>query len=392
MSQRIRVLLIGSASHLANDPQRDEKWTRIREAVRLICQKFAEAGCSVLTMADRQDVLAEAVVEGFKTAYAQAGASTRGLGRVELHFPANAPDTLRQLELRNEWVTGKSYPITVDPDAINLKALESCDAVVLIGGSVGTKSVGLAASLMSKVIVPVGCFGGAAEAVWSYGSSHRREFFYDLDDDLVDELYSTWKGESDANNVINVTLRLRAAMIRSKTPPGLIYGVVLVMLAAMVTWVACLTGPSIVQSQISGVAAGARPAATPSTETLPGAWAIPLLIATATLTGIIGACVQTLRLMRRGKTTTPRSLLVDTSLGFIVGVFSAVVYLVAEIGVKGALDPVKGSSDYLRVALMISLIAFFAGAYLDAALARFDGLRESVLRGKIPDESPKGGE
>jgi hypothetical protein len=378
MRKRTRVLIIGSASHLAPDPQREEKWDKIGAAVQLVSQKFAEAGCTVITMADRVDVLAEPVVAGFKTAHERAGANARRLGGVELHFPSDAPDELRALEINNDWVTGRSYPNTVDADAINIKALESCDAVVLFGGSKGTKSVGLAASLMSKAIVPVGCFGGAAEAVWSYGSSHRREFFYDLDDELVDELYSTWKGESDAKNVVDVTVRLRAAMIRSKTPAGLIYAVVLVMLAAMLLWVACLTGPSVIASQIGG-----------DPKSYPGAWAIPLLIATATLTGVIGASVQTLRLMRRGKTTSPRSLLVDTSLGFIVGVFSAVVYLVAEIGVKGALEPVKSSSDYLRIALMISLIAFFAGAYLDAALARFDGLRESILRGKVPVDSDK---
>ena len=65
------------------------------------------------------------------------------------------------------------------------------------------------------------------------------------------------------------------------------------------------------------------------------------------------------------------------------GVVTAMLFLVAQLVVDGDIKFPSEREDFLRIALLGSLASLFAALYLDRALAFFDQVRDSVLRGNI---------
>jgi len=95
--------------------------------------------------------------------------------------------------------------------------------------------------------------------------------------------------------------------------------------------------------------------------------------------------MQTLRNIRGGATVTGRRIFIDTALGITAGVVSAMLYLLAQVGINGAVTVAISETDYIRVALIVSMASLFAALYLDAAFARFDKVRDSVIKSNFKE-------
>lgn len=62
--------------------------------------------------------------------------------------------------------------------------------------------------------------------------------------------------------------------------------------------------------------------------------------------------------------------------------------MLAQVAVSGTVDIPGGNNaaeDYIRSALVVSMISLFASLYLDAALVRIDRVSGSVISGKYDD-------
>jgi hypothetical protein len=143
-------------------------------------------------------------------------------------------------------------------------------------------------------------------------------------------------------------------------------------------WVALLAAPlvgildSVVQAWFTGPA---------TIERMPGSRFV-LLLASVCAAGALGSLMQTLRGMREDRPATWQSLVINLVLGVAAGFLSAALYLIVQIAITGKLELPQTDTDYVRAALTVGLAALFSSLYLDAALARFDNLRESVIAGK----------
>lgn len=351
----MNVLILGSTSQ----GQRDA--AALHAAVALIAGELARRGHPMVCLGDRPDTLTLAVVEG--------SAGIPG-ARVEVLVPDGGPPEFLKLEDGRPHVTVIRHPPGVDAEAVNLRALARSDGLIVIGGGLGTKTAGLAASLMNKAVIPVGGFGGGAERVWSTANGDRDAFFHAaLTDRQVNELYSPWNAKEDPALIADCLEVVRAAIVRLQTPGTVLTFTILTLILSLSAWGLCLVTPSLVDS----VSGGAR-----TTKPL----SLVLLLLVSACIGIAGAAVKILRDVRRGERVTTVSANIVLSLGFAVGVVTTLLYLITEISVTGKLELEKAHDDYARIALVMSVGALFAGLYLDAALDRLDGMRDSVLKGK----------
>ena len=91
--------------------------------------------------------------------------------------------------------------------------------------------------------------------------------------------------------------------------------------------------------------------------------------------------MQTLRRVRDGVRIEVFRWVVEVGLGLAAGLVTAMLFLVAQLAVQGAVVFDWTPKDYSRVVLLGSLASLFASLYLDSALARFDTVKESVIEG-----------
>ena len=319
-------------------------------------------------LGDRPDTLTLAVLEGVKRA---AGASSGSAGPlVELIVPDGGPKEFLEAEKDFPFVSVIRNPPSADTDAVNLRALARCEGIVLVGGGTGTKTAGLAASLMHKAVIPVGCFGGGAEKVWTAASADRDGFYVGaLSDAEVDELYSSWNPATDPRMVVDFLERVRREIERHQTPSGVIMWTIVTLVLSLVAWGLALVTPTLVREVSNG-------------ERTTAPLTMVLLLALSACIAIAGASLKLLRDARSGVKITSSSANIVLALGFAVGVITTLVYMTAEISITGTLTLYKSEQDFPRVALVVSLGALLAGLYLDTALERLDAMRDTVMRGK----------
>ena len=99
--------------------------------------------------------------------------------------------------------------------------------------------------------------------------------------------------------------------------------------------------------------------------------------------GIWGSAMKSVLDFRSGRKLTGQHVIVDIVSGIGAGVISAILYLVLELAVTGKIDNSQEPDGYVRVFLLVSLVAVFAAMYIDSALARFESVRETVLLGEF---------
>jgi hypothetical protein len=106
-----------------------------------------------------------------------------------------------------------------------------------------------------------------------------------------------------------------------------------------------------------------------------------LMLAAVCSAGVFGALVQSMRGIRDGAVVTGHKVLNDAILGIAAGFLTAALYLLAQIAITGKLLLPAANDEYARAAVIVSMAAVFASLYLDAAFARFDELKDSVMAG-----------
>lgn len=324
----------------------------LAKAAEEIGRELAKRGHTILVGSDDSDDIDPSVVKGALAASPDA--------EIEVHlphgFPATYPD--KSKNVKNIWLQFPDWDVTV-MDVVKDKA----DGIIAIGGRAGVVQACLSAWMLGKPVVPVGSFEGGGKIVWSYGSSSRTKFYHEgLDDAEIDRLASPWSSEESAAIVVESLEKVAKASQLSRIPRRLLFSVIGCMLVALLGWIFFLAAP---YASAFGME--------------PGAF---YLFACVSMAGLLGATVQTLRSIRAGRSLPSHILVVDVGLGIAAGVVSAMLYMLAQIAVSDGVKIPNTKSDYIRSALVISMISLFASLYLDATLSRLDRVSGSVISGK----------
>jgi hypothetical protein len=347
----MRVLVVGSV----REAQRADA---IQAAAREIGKALGAQGHVVLVGTDDPIDIDPSVAAGVL----EAG---NAAARVEVHVPHGMAEPYAAKRPEALKVVRHQFP---DWDVTNMEVLRRADAVVALAGRAGVVQAGVQGWTHGVPVIPVAEFGGGAKKLWDYGSSRRADFYRGaLQDEEIDRLAAPWGTTLDAAFVVQMIERVAKAARLARTSPGMILGSLATLLAALVAWVLFLTFPYVFAPWLEGWSK---------------ALSLPLLFLSVSAAGFLGASMQTLRAIRAGGTVTPRVILLDTGLGVAAGVVVAMLYLLAQIAVAGEVKPIEEAKDYVRVTLIVSMASLFASLYLDAALARFDKIKGSVLTGK----------
>lgn len=356
----MKVLVAGSLRGIADDQSK-----ALCDAATELGACLARAGHTLLVgTEDRMDV-DPFVVAGFR--------SVEKAPPVEVHLMKGAKACYAGVPtVRNIWHHYNDWDVTV-LEVVRDKA----DAVIVIAGRKGVIQTGVAGWMLGRPIIPFGGFGGGAEAVWEYGSSDRRRFYFDaLTDAEIDELNSPWSADT-ALNVVNQLAKCAVHARRASISPKLQLGVSAGILLTLIVWVTLLALPLLGWPPLPA----ASPAGAPPTLDTGGGLRFILLLGSVCSAGAFGALVQSMRGIRDGQALTGPRAAIDAVLGIAAGFLTAALYMLAQIAISGKLDLPATNADYSRVALIVSMAAVFASLYLDAAFSRFDGLKDSVMSG-----------
>ena len=356
----MRVLVVGSSRFDKNDK------TAIDAVGQELGERLAKRGHTILVGSDHPDDVDPSIVAG-------ALADPSNKTPIEVHVthgatePYQGKDADPDVNLRVIWHQFADWDVTV------MEVVRTVDAVLAISGRVGVIQTGISAWMMGVAIIPVGSFDGGAKTLWEYGSSRRAEFYHQgITDADIDRLASPW-GTGTADFVVDRLERVAKAANLAKTPRNLLLSELALIIVALMGWIFFLTFPAVF---------GAA-------DWWKLEYNLPLLFATVSASGLLGASMQTLRSMRSGSIVTGRRIVIDTALGITAGVVVAMLYLLAQAGITGDVTVKMEVSDYIRVALIMSMASLFAALYLDAAFARLDKAGDSVITGKYeePDSS-----
>ena len=362
----LRVLVVGSARYAADQAQAD----LIHKAGEEIGKELAERGHIVLVGSEDSKDIDPDVVRGALSAKQSAG--------VEVHLMQGATDCYKGLSANNAI---KNIPHRYrDWDVTVLEVLRHrADAIIAVAGGVGVVQSGVAGWMLGRAVVAVATFGGGASTVWGYGSGERNGFYFGaLTDEEIDRLQASWTTDgASARFVIDSLERIAQQAKRFKTPKAVFLSVSILVLLALLAWAALISLPL----------AGYLPAlprflvSADASTTGPGLRFLMLLFSVCTA-GALGSLMQTLRSIRDGRPTSLSRITIDLVLGMAAGFLTAALYMVAQIAITGKLEIPSSEVDYARIALIVGLAALFSSLYLDAALLRFDSLKDSVIAGK----------
>jgi hypothetical protein len=361
----VRVLVVGSVRCTDDEAIRD----RIRKAGHELGRCLAERGHTILVGSDNQYDIDPSVVEGAL----EAGNKTT----IEVHLMQGAPECYPNLSqsgaIRNVPHRYHDWDVTV------LEVLRgSAEGVIALGGNIGVVQTGVAGWMLGRAVIPIAAFGGGAQKVWGYGSGERQQFYFGaLSDIEIDRLTSAWNThdtDGSARFVVDALERVAQRAKLSTSPKGFLVIVSTLVLVMLVAWVALLAAPLVGSLEWLGWR--------PVTEAAASGVRFLLLLVSVCTAGALGALMQTLRRMRDGQLVKGQRIVIDGVLGIAAGFLTAALYLVAQIAVTGSLELPETDADYARIALIVGLAALFSSLYLDAALARFDSLKDSVMAGK----------
>jgi hypothetical protein len=311
----------------------------------------------------------------FKGAKEESGKITG----IEIHRPDDGTVPFAaEFQIPENEIFIKYYPYQ-DWQVVHMETLKNADALLIVGGSERTVIIGTAGNMLSKPVIPIGSFGGGGKAVWSYASSKREQFYQGgINDTDIDKLVGPWRGQTSAKHIVESLEKVHEAIEKSKatlarlsTPPMILLSVLMLMIAGMGVWVFLLAkgrNLAIGQLNMSGIG---------------------LLFLVVCFAGIWGSAMKSVLDFRNGHKLTSQHIIVDIVSGVGAGVISAILYLVLELAVTGRVNNPQETDDYVRVSLLVSLVAIFAAMYIDSALARFESVRETVLLGEFGNKREK---
>jgi hypothetical protein len=289
---------------------------------------------------------------------------------IEKHIPNN--ETVPSEEGNNQKTGIKlKRHLTGDIQVVHMETMAQADALIIMGGSTRSVRTGVAAFMLGKTVIPVGSFGGAGLNVWAYASSKREEFYKGgLSDAEIDKLAEEWSWDNSAEFVVEAVEQVRKAIVKTAIPRFVLSGAILIMLLAMASWVVFIAYGYNLTGGGSASAIGP-------------------VFAAVCFAGLIGSSLKSLLDVRNGRRISRRDLGLDVALGIGAGFVSAMLYLVLQVAVTGKAESIESKNDYVRVALLVSLVAVFAAMYLDAAFANFDTVKGSILTGEVSKQGKK---
>jgi hypothetical protein len=363
----MRILVVGSLRHKSDQALRD----RINSAAFEIGKCLAESGHTILVGSDDPEDVDPEVVNG--------AISTGSSIEVEVHLMEGATECYKgladSLKIRNKPHRYRDWDVTVH-EVLRREA----DAVIAIAGRVGVVQSGMTGWMLGRPVLPIAAFGGGARAIWGYGSGERAEFYFGaLTDQEIDSLM-TWSSDSP-KFAVKAIERIANAARRAKTPKSVFAVVSGLVLLALMVWVVLLAAP--VLNVVPRLFPGVLP---PHIYELPDGVLFAFLLISVCVAGALGALMQTLRGIREDRPATYTRIIVDVVLGVAAGLLTASLYLIAQVALNGSLVLPESNLAYTRLALIVGLAALFSSLYLDAALARFDVVRDSVMAGKFGTE------
>lgn len=362
----MRVLVIGSNrfESPSSPPLFDNSGpnnSSLFEAASQIGSELAKRTHTILICSQRKDTVDLYVFQGARKGSDKAP--------IEVHIPDTSPDVYES-EIRQDEATTLRRHMSPDMQVVHMEAMAGADALIVIGGSTRSARSAIAAYMLGKTVIPVGSFPGAGREVWAYSSSRRDSFYKGgLSDAEIDKLAEPWKGETSAKFIVDALDAVRRASVRQAVPRSVLVAEILIMLTAMAAWVGFIGyGYRLIS---------------------PGARAVGLIFASVCFAGLIGSSLKGLFELRNGRPLSQRDVTLDVALGLGAGFVSAILYLVLQLAVTGTAHAVQDENDYVRVALLVSLVAIFAGMYLDTAFANFENVKGSVFSGEYGKKREK---
>ena len=366
----MKILVSGSLRDMPEETRQ-----KLAGAATELGKAIAVAGHHLIVGSDDAEDIDPAVVAGFLGANAK--------GKVEVHLQRGAaPCYPPQENIQNIWHRYDDWDITVFE-----VVRKTADAVVVMGGRQGVVRAGIAGWMLGKPTIPFAGFKGGAKTVWEYGSSDRQGFYFGgLDDAAIDRLASPWESKTAKEIVEHIDTCARSAR-QGRISTRLRVGVACGVLIALALWVVFLALPLL------GVPAGVPPAPAAAENAAKAGELVAapfnrengfrflLMLAAVCSAGVFGALVQSMRGIRDGAVVTGHKVLNDAILGIAAGFLTAALYLLAQIAITGRLLLPAANDEYARAAVIVSMAAVFASLYLDAAFARFDELKDSVMAG-----------
>lgn len=360
----MRVLVIGSDRFDAStSPTHGGSREALYDAARQVGRALAAQRHTILICSDKPSTVDPYVFEGARDGKDKL--------LVEVHYSdgRNPPFEAEIQQAQGSDVTHRIH-LSPDKEVVHMEAMDEADALIIMGGSERSVRTGVAAHMLGKTVIPVGSFGGAGKDVWAYASSRRAAFYKNgLTDAEIDKLAEPWRGQASGDFVVTVLERVRKAAVKEAISPYVLTAIVLIMILSMVGWVGFITYGFRLVDQ------GVQP--------------IGMIFVSVCFAGLIGSALKGLVDMRNGVPVTRNALKVDVALGLGAGFVSAMLYLVLQVAVTGKADSIQDKNDYVRVGLLVSLVAVFAAMYLDAAFANFEAVKGQVLAGEAGSRRQK---
>ena len=355
----MRVLVIGSnriENEIVSNLNISTPDSPMFQAASELGYELKKKGHTVLICSLNPDTVDPHVFEGAKKVSDKSS--------VELHVSDSSRLHQQLLQDQRESEFDLRIHLSPDPQIVHMEAMADADALIIIGGGTRSTRTGVSAYMLGKTVIPLGAFGGAGRAVWLYASSRREEFYKGaLSDAEIDRLTELWKGEKSATFVAEALEQVRRITIKKTISRVVLGGAIAILLFAMIGWVGFIAYGYKLESR--------------------GVLPLGLVFLTVCFAGLIGSALKSLFDIRNGRSLTSRDLNLDIVLGLGAGFVASVLYLALQIAVTGKAESIANQDDYVRIALLVSLIAIFAAMYLDSAFARFETLKGSVLSGEL---------
>jgi hypothetical protein len=329
------ILVVGSAEAGRTDYQPQlENADKARLAAEHIGSELARRQCRIVVYSASKEYLEGDVVRGFAGAVAK---TAKAMIEVRYPYTAAASAEFKESHDRPELFLSVSDP-NASWEAAFYASLRDADGIVIIGGGRSAHAIGYMALAFDVPILSLACFGGAGRAVWL---AMKPDIDLPTKDHHQRMNPAGWK-ESAVSGLIDAlleqgeALRRRAeiadAAVRQRRATWRIGASVALLLAAIALMVWGYTLPE------------------PRTDLL--------FVALLLLVGPVAGAGSSLALSVWSAADDTRSLGVTAGLGFVAGLFSSLIYLLAQA--TTATDAKAIKSVAIFVAMATGLLAGFA--------------------------------
>lgn len=342
----MRIAILGS---IANETIDVEKF---RSACRDIGQKLSEAGHSLLVCSENENTADPYVVEG-------ANSDKKQTTKIEVVRSEEEDNSapFHKDESKYPNIDFTFSRCSGGWNSTHLKAILSCDAVLIIGGRDGVWSAANSAQMLNKPVVALPCFNGASRKVWDKLVNDYKET--DLSESDLGYVREGW-GKSSGNSVIKLLNAVHKNHSSKSTGKSisLVFFLFLLSLILIVGWVVLFNKVDFVPERVS-------------------------VISMVVICSILGIMLRGASLGRyvKGWRNFLGEFFSDALKGVLVGFVLTLAHLFSELTINGKISDLADEGAFIRISLSISLIAALSGFALDKSLNRITSIAEEKISG-----------